>query len=128
MNTLQDRIKARVGEMGISFHDLARRAGISYRTVYSVMNGENKTRPSIIGKIAGVLQVTPAWLLYGTGEPGKIRTATQDENGGVYPVAGAAAEAPASKITVREAVRCLSREFHVPESVILDRVVNLLKE
>ena len=66
MTTMQDRIKGKLGELGLTYYSLAKAADVSVHTVYNLMNGKNDTRPKIIGKIAQALNVTTEYLISGS--------------------------------------------------------------
>lgn len=55
------RIEERLGEIGISQSELARRVGVRQSTMNSLIRGDNRTSRSIL-KIARELKTTPAYL------------------------------------------------------------------
>jgi phage repressor protein C with HTH and peptisase S24 domain len=59
---LIDRLAARMRELGISQAELGRRVGISQQAINKLVNGSSRSSPHI-GKIAQVLETTPAYLV-----------------------------------------------------------------
>ncbi|RDE04673.1 XRE family transcriptional regulator [Sphingomonas aracearum] len=59
---VMDRLAARMRELGLSQAELARRVGISQQAIGKLVNGKSSSSPNI-GRIAEVLQTTPAYLV-----------------------------------------------------------------
>lgn len=56
-----DRLATRMRQLGLSQAELARRVGISQQAIGKLVNGSSRSTPNI-GKIAQVLETTPAYL------------------------------------------------------------------
>ena len=65
---VSDRLRTLFSESGMTKYDLARKADISYRTVYNALEGRGKIQERIIGKLAVALQTSVEFLIYGSGD------------------------------------------------------------
>jgi transcriptional regulator with XRE-family HTH domain len=65
--SLAERIVHARESADLSTAQLARRLGVKTRTLYSWESGTSEPRPNRLVMLAGVLNVTPAWLLGGDG-------------------------------------------------------------
>lgn len=59
---VMERLAARMRLLGLSQAELARRVGISQQAIGKLVNGSSRSSPNI-GKIAQVLETTPAYLV-----------------------------------------------------------------
>jgi phage repressor protein C with HTH and peptisase S24 domain len=59
---VMERLAARMRHLGFSQAELARRVGISQQAIGKLVNGSSRSTPNI-GKIAQVLETTPAYLV-----------------------------------------------------------------
>jgi phage repressor protein C with HTH and peptisase S24 domain len=58
---VMERLAARMRHLGLSQAELARRVGISQQAIGKLVNGSSRSTPNI-GKIAQILETTPAYL------------------------------------------------------------------
>lgn len=72
--TLGERISRAREAQGFSAAQLARRIGVKSETLHGWEAGRSGPRPNVLLRLAGILNVSPTWLLTGTGgspaEPG----------------------------------------------------------
>lgn len=66
-----ETIHRRMVELNMSSTDLGRKAGLSMKTVYNVLNEEVEPRPVTLGKLSQALGWTPD-VLMGVGEGGGV--------------------------------------------------------
>ena len=64
LNSLGERLRHRRRELGLTQEELALRAETNQAVVQKIENGKS-LRPRKLDVLAHVLEVTPAWLLYG---------------------------------------------------------------
>jgi transcriptional regulator with XRE-family HTH domain len=66
--TLQDRLRARVRQLGINAADVAAQAGVKRSFLYDIMRARSG-RPNVeqLQRVAEVLRVDCEWLLHGAG-------------------------------------------------------------
>lgn len=64
LRTLGERLRYRRRQMGWTQEELAIRAGTNQAVIQKIENGKS-LRPRKIDGIAAVLEVNPAWLLFG---------------------------------------------------------------
>lgn len=64
MDSLGARLRRKRREMGWTQEQLAIRAGTNQAVIQKIENGKS-LRPRKIDEIAGVLEVNPAWLMFG---------------------------------------------------------------
>lgn len=69
METLAERIKARMKELKLTQESLARAVGLTQPGVFKLTSGKQPTTTKIL-ELAQALRVTPEWLL--TGEEGRL--------------------------------------------------------
>lgn len=74
MDTLGSRLRRRRRERGWTQEELALKAGTNQAVIQKIENGKS-LRPRKIDAIAGVLDVNPAWLMFG----GKSAPALDEE-------------------------------------------------
>lgn len=98
-----DRLRALFTESGMTKYDLARKADISYRTVYNALEGRGKIQERIIGKLATALQTSAEYLLYGTGEKMMVREPSVEY--------GSKVEQP--KISLKDAIQKIAFELDI---------------
>jgi transcriptional regulator with XRE-family HTH domain len=68
--TFADRLRKARRAKGLGQEDLAAKLEVSSGSVGNWEIGPSLPRPKTLGKIAALLEVTPAWLLYGGGRGG----------------------------------------------------------
>ena len=73
--TVGERISERLGAMGISQAELARRVKVAQPTINALVNG-NSTGSKHLHKIASELETSPAWLAGETDDPSPIAPRT----------------------------------------------------
>jgi transcriptional regulator with XRE-family HTH domain len=66
MQTLGDRIKQRIRELGTTQEEVAKRAGMSQTAVHKLATGKSK-RTRFLLQLADALECRPDWLLNGRG-------------------------------------------------------------
>ncbi|MCT8972862.1 helix-turn-helix domain-containing protein [Microbaculum marinisediminis] len=66
-STTADRVKSAREAAGLSTAQVARRLGVTTRTLASWENGRSAPRANRLFMLAGVLDVTPTWLIGGEG-------------------------------------------------------------
>jgi len=64
LRTLGERLRYRRRQMGWTQEQLAAQAGTNQAVIQKIENGKS-LRPRKIDEIAAVLQVNPAWLMFG---------------------------------------------------------------
>lgn len=64
--TLGDRLKARMAEIGMNQPELAERAGVSQTTISQIVSGRNRNSRFIV-QLAAALKCSPRWLATGKG-------------------------------------------------------------
>jgi lambda repressor-like predicted transcriptional regulator len=62
------RIRALLAEQGLTKIDLAKKADVSYRTIFSAVHDQGNLQERIVGKIAIALGTSVEYLLSGSGE------------------------------------------------------------
>ncbi len=67
-DSLAGRIVHAREEQGLTTAQLARRLGINTQTLHDWEAGDSEPRPHRLLRIAGMLNVSPTWLLTGKGE------------------------------------------------------------
>lgn len=73
------RIRALAKEQGLTGVDLAKKADVSYRTVFGVMREEpHKLQDRILSKFARALECSEEYLLTGTGDRNVLRDSNPD--------------------------------------------------
>ncbi|AOA58251.1 S24 family peptidase [Acinetobacter larvae] len=72
--TVSDRIRLRMSELGMNQADLMRLTGAARGTISGWFNGSNSPSAKHIGALSTALKTTPQWLLDGAGSP------TQDDS------------------------------------------------
>jgi transcriptional regulator with XRE-family HTH domain len=116
-----DRIRLLTIERNLANYELANRAGISGKTVYSIINKKVEPSNKVISAVAGALGVSVDYLMTGEGEkraaPMMVR-----ESGPVY---GEAEQVP-DKLHV--AVAVIAEQLNLPRGEILDAVCDLAKK
>ena len=65
---VMDRLADRMRHLGLSQAELARRVGISQQAIGKLVNGSSRSTPNI-GKIAQILETTPAYLVGQVDDP-----------------------------------------------------------
>ncbi|PZM10796.1 helix-turn-helix domain-containing protein [Rhizobium tubonense] len=72
-DTLGGRLSAALDAAGISAESLANQLGVRQETVVAWESDRSEPRPSRLVDIAGILGVSPMWLMTGAGEgPGEL--------------------------------------------------------
>jgi HTH-type transcriptional regulator, cell division transcriptional repressor len=72
-DTLGGRLSSALDAAGISAESLANRLGVRQETVMAWESDRSEPRPSRLVDIAGILGVSPMWLMTGAGEgPGEL--------------------------------------------------------
>lgn len=71
METLGERIKFRIKELGLTQTKLGDRVGLSQVAISNLISGKTSDTSKIL-QIAIVLRVNPEWLLNGTGNPDDV--------------------------------------------------------
>jgi transcriptional regulator with XRE-family HTH domain len=72
-DTLGGRLSSALEAAGISAETLANRLGVRQETVVAWESDRSEPRPSRLVDIAGILGVSPMWLMTGAGEgPGEL--------------------------------------------------------
>ncbi len=66
--TLRDRIKERLGAIGMKPAELVRSSGVPQSTLASIFQRDTRTTPHLM-KLAAALRTTPAYLLGETDDP-----------------------------------------------------------
>ncbi len=74
--TMAERIKERMGEIGISQEALAKAAGLTQPAIFKLLSGKTR-RTTRLPEISSVLGVLPNWLA--TGQGPKFDSITPDE-------------------------------------------------
>ena len=120
-NEVCDRIRAIAAERGFSNIELAGKADVSYRTIYSVMHGMATPRNRIVGRIAAALGTSGQYLLNGTGKK-SIPPEKEQEAGTDHSETGDKMQGPS---TIDQAIKLLSVQFRIPEAEILRAITDL---
>lgn len=107
---VSERIRALLAEKGLSKIDLAKKADVSYRTIFSAVHGQGNLRERIVGRIATALDTSPEYLLTGRGERKMVKD--------LSPSWGADKED--KEITLKDAILKISKELNVPPKVVTD--------
>ena len=115
------RLRSLLSERGMTQFELSKMAGVSYRTVYNVLAGQSDPRPSILGRLAAALRVSPDYLL------GQSASPTVYPEGGHPPLILRDAH-PKPPADMREAIAVIARQLHVPEAKVADRVADLVRD
>jgi transcriptional regulator with XRE-family HTH domain len=66
--SLSGRIVHAREEQGLTTSQFARRLGVNTETLHDWESGRSEPRPNVLLRIAGMLNVSPTWLLTGKGE------------------------------------------------------------
>ncbi len=103
---------------------LAKKADVSYRTVYSVMKGQANLQDRIVSKLAAALGVSTQYLMTGEGEK-RAAPMIVRESGCVYPERGEAEQVP-DRLHI--AVAVIAEQLNLPRGEILDAVCDLAKK
>lgn len=73
MATIQDRIRLRLTELGLSRTAASLKAGLGQTAVRDILNRDGHSpKAETIEKLAKALEVSPEWLLTGHGDPTEI--------------------------------------------------------
>lgn len=79
IETFADRLRFARKAKGLGQTELAGKVGVSSGSVGNWEMGPSQPRPETLRKVAAILDVTPAWLLYGNSEPGlEMKDASSD--------------------------------------------------
>jgi transcriptional regulator with XRE-family HTH domain len=68
VQTLGDRLASARDAQGLSAAQLARRVGVKTETLHAWEAGRSGPRPNVLLRLSGMLNVSPTWLLTGTGD------------------------------------------------------------
>ena len=130
MTGICDRIRALTVERGMANYELASKADVAAKTIYSIMHGKSVPRHRIVMRIASALDTTVPYLLTGQGPkeclpipaggPMVLR-----ESGTVYPEKGERMIAPCTFVG---AIRKIAVELEIPELDVVERVIKVLRE
>jgi len=112
-----ERIRLLAADKGLTNLDLAKKADISYRTVYSVMKGSASLQDRIVSKFAAALGVSTAYLL--TGEAGKQQPLIVEREEIPHRNTNQRTNGPC---TVDQAMKTLAIQFGIPAEEILKMI------
>ena len=70
-STLAGRLRSRRKEFGWTQVQLAETVGTSQAVIQKIENGKS-LRPRILEELAGALEVSPSWLMFGVEEVGEL--------------------------------------------------------
>ena len=94
---------------------LAKEADVSYRTLYDITRGRARLRRSTVDRLARALQVSPEWLLTGSGQAPSSTAAVREPRAEYMT---ASPKAPDTAITLEEAMRVIAMHLHCPVEVV----------
>jgi transcriptional regulator with XRE-family HTH domain len=120
---LCERVRILAADKRMTNLDLAKKADISYRTVYSVMKGAANLQDRIVSKLAAALDVSTQYLLTGEGE--KRVAPMMVREGCVYPERGDAEQIPDR---LHRAGEVIAEQLNIPKGEVLDAVCDLAKK
>lgn len=77
LDAIRERMKARLGEVGLNYTDLAESTGDPYKNVQRWFKGSTENIPAdFVGRYIEAVAVNPRWLLTGDGPHGPVEGGT----------------------------------------------------
>lgn len=132
MNVTTQRIAALMAERGWTQVQLSKVSAVAYGTIYNVLNRDSKPRPSIIGRIASALGVTPEYLL-GTSDkrgepPVDTKSGADFSDAASAPMLVKGLKTQVEPSDIRQAIQVIARQLHLPEQRVADHVASLVRD
>jgi transcriptional regulator with XRE-family HTH domain len=118
-----DRIRVLTIERNLANYELAKKAGIAYRTVHSIMHKKVEPSNKVIVAVAEALGTSVDYLMTGEGE--KRSAPMMVREGTVYPEAGERLNGPC---TVADAIKTLAVQLDLSEAVVREAILELAKK
>jgi transcriptional regulator with XRE-family HTH domain len=118
-----DRIRLLTIERNLANYELATKAGISGKTIYSIINKRVEPSNKVISAIAIALNTSVDYLMTGEGE--KRQSPMMVREGTVYPDAGGRLNGPC---TVADAIKTLAVQLDLSEAVVREAILELAKK
>lgn len=115
------RIRRIVIERQMANYELANKADVAYKTVYSIMHNRLNPQPKTIGRIAAALGVSVQYLMTGTGDATAAPMIVRD--GTVSPETGERGNGPC---TLDEAMKTISTQLGIPADDVRKAIAQLL--
>jgi len=121
---MAERIILLLSQRGLSQFELAKKSGVSGRTIYNALKTKQSLRPSILGRLADALGVSVEYLRTGVDVPAYTGKSTSGSQ--VH-------EAPAvystnNEMSVQKAIKFISEQFGMPEHLFWDCLKKVVEE
>jgi phage repressor protein C with HTH and peptisase S24 domain len=121
--SMNERLRARIRQLGMSVAEVAREAGVNRSFVYDILRGRSQT-PSLenLARVATAVKVEPDWLLSGKGRVSGGNPITEDYHNEFVPIQYAAARPSMGGGAIVEDEDRTGRDFHFRRAWIRDRL------
>jgi len=119
------RINERMGVLGLTRDAVGKKAGISTRAVYKILQGEATVRVTTLAAVAHALQVSLAWLTGDAEDP--LRYPESQSEPMILRDNEAGFGDGSAKITLRQAVSVIAKQLEIDQADVLEAVMNLVK-
>ena len=120
---MNERLRARIRQLGMSVAEVARAAGVNRTFVYDILRGRSRT-PNLekLSRVAAAVKVEQEWLLSGKGRVSGGNPITEDYNNEFVAIQYAAARPSMGGGAIVEDEDRSARDFHFRRAWIRDRL------